>query len=79
MDNGANTCHVQCITYANENNEIVHPTFTQWNVEDQTLFLWIQSTIFESVISYIDGNTISYEFWISTEERFVDVSPTHVI
>ncbi|RZC94102.1 hypothetical protein C5167_016798 [Papaver somniferum] len=53
----------------------INPAWIKWNEEDQTRILWIQSTISESVISYVAGPTTPDDL----EQRFAAISSTHII
>ncbi|XP_026397063.1 uncharacterized protein LOC113291784 [Papaver somniferum] len=53
--------------------------YQDWIAEDTTLLLWIQSTIFDSIIGYVAGAATSRGLWLSIQEIFAHTSATHVI
>ncbi|XP_026396231.1 uncharacterized protein LOC113290857 [Papaver somniferum] len=53
--------------------------YQDWIAEDTIILLWIQSTISDSVISYVAGADTSRGLWLSIQERFSHTSATHVI
>ncbi|XP_026431665.1 uncharacterized protein LOC113328889 [Papaver somniferum] len=60
-------------------NQLENPLYVAWCDKDQTIILWIQSTVAEAVIPYFAGATSSHELWRNIESRFARTSTTHTI
>lgn len=41
----------------------VNPEYETWEVQDQTLLVWLQSTLSKSVLSRVLGSNHSYQVW----------------
>ena len=48
----------------------VNPAFEAWEVHDQMLLTWLQSTLSKSVLSRVIGSTHSYQVWDKIHEYF---------
>jgi len=48
----------------------VNPTFEAWEVQDQTLLTWLQSTLSKSVLSRVISSIHSYQVWDKIHEYF---------
>jgi len=48
----------------------LNPEYEEWEVQDQTLFGWLQSTLSKYVLSRVLGCTHSYEVWEKICEYF---------
>ena len=48
----------------------INPNYEAWEVQDQTLLVWLQSTLSKLVLSYVLGATHSYEVWKKIHEYF---------
>ncbi|XP_026433725.1 uncharacterized protein LOC113331194 isoform X2 [Papaver somniferum] len=49
---GERACPEQFTTHDNADNNIVNPAFTLWQDEDSTIILWLNSTIYDSILPY---------------------------
>ncbi|KAL2333638.1 hypothetical protein Fmac_014851 [Flemingia macrophylla] len=48
----------------------VNPTFEVWDIQDQMLLTWVQSTLSKSVPSHVIGCIHSYQVWDKIHEHF---------
>ena len=48
----------------------VNPEYEAWEVQDQTLLTWLQSTLSKSVLSRVIGSVRSYQVWDKIHEYF---------
>ena len=48
----------------------VNPEYEAWEVQDQTLLVWLQSTLSKSVLSRMLGTNHSYQVWEKIHEHF---------
>lgn len=69
----------QYLTHVNERNQVINPAYTKWNEEDQTIILWINSTISDTVFGHMAGASTAFDLWRLIEEKFAQTSSTHVI
>lgn len=79
---GTNRCPAQFTVRNNRNNQktdVENPAYTKWIDEDQTIIMWLQSTLSESVVAYFVGAPTSHILWTNLEEKFSRVSATHTI
>jgi len=49
---------------------LVNPDYEAWEVQDQTLLAWLQSTLSKSVLSRVLGCSHLYEVWEKIHEYF---------
>jgi len=59
--------------YLTEDDHIidrVNPKYEAWEVQDQTLFVWLQSTLSKLVLSGVLGSNHSYQVWGKIYEHF---------
>lgn len=75
---GSTPCPTKFLTQAYLDQGNVNPSYTSW-CDDNTLFLWLESTISGSVVAYVVGADSARELWINIESRFGRTSVTHVI
>ncbi|OVA07875.1 hypothetical protein BVC80_1105g19 [Macleaya cordata] len=76
---GSRPCPPQFLTTQDRAANSINPAYENWNDDDQTLLLWIHSTISDSVIPYVVGSTNSKDLWQSLEKRFSVSSSSHAI
>lgn len=76
---GSGFCPPQFLTRVNERNQTVNHAYTQWNIEDQTIILWVNSTISYTVFAHLTGASTAFDLWKQIEEKFSHTSSTHVI
>lgn len=50
--------------------DIVNPEYEGWEVQDQTLLVWLQSTLSKSILLRVLGATHSYEVWDRIHQCF---------
>ena len=48
----------------------VNPKYEAWEVQDQTLLVWLQSTLLKFVLSRVLGSNHSYQVWEKIPEHF---------
>jgi len=48
----------------------VNPEYEAWEVQDQTLLVWLQPTLSKSVLSCVLGSNHSYQVWEKIHEHF---------
>ena len=48
----------------------VNPEYEAWEVQDQTLLVWLQSTLSKFVLSRVLGSNHSYQVWEKIQEHF---------
>jgi len=48
----------------------INPEYETWEVQDQTLLVWLQSTLSKSVLSRVLGSNHSYQVWDEIHEYF---------
>ena len=48
----------------------VNPAYEAWEVQDQTLLTWLQSTLSKSVLSRVIGSIHSHQVWDKIHEYF---------
>jgi len=48
----------------------INPAYEAWEVHDQTLLIWLQSTLSKSVLSPVLGLNHSYKVWVKIHEYF---------
>ena len=58
------------LTKSDRLDGLVNPDYKAWEVQDQTLLDWLQSTLSKSVLSRVLGCTHSYKFG----QRFMSIS-----
>jgi len=58
--------------------DCVNPNYEAWEVQDQTLLIWLQSTISKSVLSRVFGSNHSYQVWVKIHEYFSLHTKSHV-
>lgn len=58
-------------------NDEVNPAYSAWHDDDNTLILWIQLSISDTVISYVVSADNSKELWEAIESIFARSSSTH--
>jgi len=59
--------------YLTEDDRVVdriNPNYETWEVQDQTLLVWMQSTLSKSVLSRVLGSDHSYQVWDKIHEHF---------
>jgi len=59
--------------YLTENDRTidnVNPEYEAWEVEHQTLLVWLHSTLLKFVLSLVLGSNHSYEVWEKINECF---------
>ena len=50
--------------------DCVNPKYEAWEVQDQTLLVWLQSTLSKSVLLRVLGSNHSYQVWEKIHEYF---------
>ncbi|KAH1147514.1 hypothetical protein GYH30_042596 [Glycine max] len=55
----------------------VNPEYEAWEVQDQTLLVWLQSTFSKSVLSHVLGSNHSYQVWDKIHEYFCLHTKSH--
>jgi len=61
------------LRYLTEDDHIasrVNPEYETWEVQDQTLIVWLQSTLSKSVLSGVLGSNHLYQVWDKIHEYF---------
>ncbi|KAF6168658.1 hypothetical protein GIB67_005270 [Kingdonia uniflora] len=56
-----------------------NPNFTDWARRDQTPLIWLNATIFESLLVYVVRLPTSEILWRTLEKRFSTISRSHVM
>ncbi|KAB2608320.1 hypothetical protein D8674_011488 [Pyrus ussuriensis x Pyrus communis] len=59
-------------------NSVLNPAYVSWFENDQNILIWINSTLFESIIPYTVGVTDSRELWAKLESRLAAASQSHI-
>nr|KYP33545.1 hypothetical protein KK1_045598 [Cajanus cajan] len=49
------------LTDADRDSDIVNPAYETWEVQDQMLLTWLQSTLSKSILSHVIGSVHSYQ------------------
>ncbi|XP_048447479.1 uncharacterized protein LOC125480561 [Pyrus x bretschneideri] len=55
-----------------------NPAYEAWYEKDQNIMIWLNSTLFEEIIPFTVGVTLSCDLWLNLENRFGDVSAAHI-
>ena len=64
----------QTITSKNSTQQRPNPDFLNWNMQDQRLTHWIQSSLSETIMILVVGLSTSHEIWQALEKSFAHQS-----
>ena len=67
------------ITSTNSTQERVNLDYLNWNIQDQRLAYWIQSSLSESIMILVVGLSTSQEIWEAIETSFAHQSKAKVM
>ena len=58
------------LTGEDQISDHVNPEYEAWEVQDQTLLVWLQSTLSKSVLSHVLDSNHSYQVWEKIHKHF---------
>ena len=59
-------------------NRTLNPAYVSWYENDQNILIWLNSTLFESLIPYTVGVNSARDLWMKLESRLATASQSHI-
>lgn len=82
MVDGSSPCPSQFVVLIGEDGLVVttlNPDYELWQLMDQTVLMWLNATISDSLLPYVIGLSTSRSVWEMLEKRFASISRSHVL
>lgn len=82
MVDGSIACPSQYVVLTGEDGLVVttlNPEYEAWQLKDQTILMWPNATILDSLLSYVISLSTLRALWEMLEKRFASISRSHVL